>query len=185
MVYFSFFFFLIQEIYEIYHNGLHFVAEEVVRHETGPSVVMNFAIKNDGRRSFLVAGQESHCQLYYVNPKIITEGENDLETINKKEKPIENGLRHRNKNPGIEEINDKKNHIKSSSSPSTSNNINFKKIKFEIKPGDSVQTDFFSQEPIQRVVRISPNGKFMATGGTDGHLRVWLFPKMLKFSDIE
>jgi len=47
------------------------VAEEVVRHETGPKVVMNCASYNDGKHTLLVAGQESHCQLYHVQTKVI------------------------------------------------------------------------------------------------------------------
>lgn len=168
------------EIYEIYHNGNHFVAEEVIRHETGPSVVMNFAVKNDGRRSFLLAGQESHCQLYHVNPRVIAEGEDGNEIKGaKNEKLLENGIRRRHNSSGVEDIkNEKQNHMGDV-------NANLKRIKFDIKAGDSIQTDFLSSEPIQRVVRISPNGKLMATGGTDGHLRIWSFPKMINYSDIE
>lgn len=32
---------------------------------------MNCASFNDGKRTYLVAGQESHCQLYNVRPKVI------------------------------------------------------------------------------------------------------------------
>lgn len=179
------------EIYEIYHNGTRFVAEEVIRHETGPSVVMNFAVRNDTRRSYLVAGQEAHCQLYHVNPKIIIEGEEELGTeddglINKKDKkPVQNGVlrkRHNsvNSTSGVENIKENK------PTPIANGDVksNMKRIRFDIKAADSIQTDFLTSEPIQRVVRISPSGKFMATGGTDGHLRVWSFPKMLEHSDI-
>ena len=31
-----------------------------------------------------------------------------------------------------------------------------------------------------QVVRISPHGKLLATGGDDGHLRVWSFPDLAK-----
>ena len=31
-----------------------------------------------------------------------------------------------------------------------------------------------------QVVRISPHGKLVATGGDDGHLRVWSFPDLAK-----
>ena len=34
--------------------------------------------------------------------------------------------------------------------------------------------------PILKVVRISPHGKLLATGGDDGHLRVWSFPDLAK-----
>lgn len=42
-----------------------------MRHETGQSVVMNCASHSDGNRTFLVAGQESHCQLYHVSMEVI------------------------------------------------------------------------------------------------------------------
>jgi len=59
-----------------------------------------------------------------------------------------------------------------------------KKITFEIKAADSIQTDFLPIEPLQRVVKISPNGNWMSTGGTDGFLRIWNFPKLTKHSEI-
>lgn len=40
-------------------------------------------------------------------------------------------------------------------------------------------------EPLQRIVRISSNGKFMATGGTDGHIRLWKFPQLYKLNDLD
>lgn len=80
----------------------------MIRHETGPSVVMNCAIRNDTRRSFIVAGQESHCQLYLVNMKITQENDNGISTtkIGNKEKEIQDEtLRQRKvgqtKNSGI------------------------------------------------------------------------------------
>ncbi|CAD7085816.1 unnamed protein product [Hermetia illucens] len=176
------------EIYEIYHNGSRFVAEEVIRHETGPSVVMNFAVKNDGRRSFIVAGQEAHCQLYYVNPRVVsmTDGEEagEKKTTGRTVRLSENGIRRRHNsvnNPsGVEEV--KANGV---AGDHNDVNANLKRIEFDIKPGDSIQTDFLTNEPIQRVVRISPDGKLMATGGTDGYIRIWSFPKMGKSSEIE
>jgi prolactin regulatory element-binding protein len=35
------------------------------------------------------------------------------------------------------------------------------------------------------VVRISLNGKIMATGGTDGFLRLWQFPSMKLLQEIK
>ena len=40
-------------------------------------------------------------------------------------------------------------------------------------------------EPLQRVVRISRTGNVMATGGTDGHVRLWHFPQMTQMHDLE
>jgi len=39
-------------------------------------------------------------------------------------------------------------------------------------------------EPLQRVVRIGRSGKLMATGGTDGCVRLWHFPLLKKKIDI-
>ncbi|XP_033334554.1 guanine nucleotide-exchange factor SEC12 [Megalopta genalis] len=163
------------EIFELSHNGTQFVAEEVTRHETGPSVVMNCTAYNNGKRTWIAAGQESHCQLYNVNTKVITveNGEVIKDTDNAKE-----GLIHRKKAEGsnakerIEEIKD-------------NSNIKSKKLQLIVKPSDSVQTDFSKEEPLQRIVRISLNGKFMATGGTDGHIRLWKFPQLHTLHDLD
>jgi prolactin regulatory element-binding protein len=68
----------LQEIFELSHDGERFVAEEVVRHETGSSVVMNCASNSNGHRTFLVAGQESHCQIYHVSMEILDPDNEDI-----------------------------------------------------------------------------------------------------------
>lgn len=133
------------------------MAEEVIRHETGPSVVMNCATYSGPKRSYLVAGQESHCQLYDVR-RVLVENET-IETIGE---AGEREIRQRHK---------------SSEDDSKNNN---KRLKFDINPGDSVQTDFLKDEPLQRVVRINSKGNFMATGGTDSTIRLWRFPSLTK-----
>lgn len=176
------------EIFELFHDGVQFVAEEVTRHETGPSVVMNSASHNDGKKTVVVAGQESHCQLYNVNMKIVTSTTENGESA-KGVTPSGNsagGLRQRRKSERetkddetskkaekIEEITD------------NNSNIKLKKLQLILKPGDSIQTDFSESEPLQRIVRVSPTGKLMATGGTDGHIRLWKFPHLTKLHDIE
>lgn len=40
-------------------------------------------------------------------------------------------------------------------------------------------------EPLQRVVRVSLDGKIMATGGTDGKVRLWKFPQLHKLYDLD
>jgi prolactin regulatory element-binding protein len=126
---------------------------------------MNCALKNLDRKSYLVVGQESHSQLYIINSKVGTDGD-----IKPEKKDINEGVRQRKGSHRKEEVNGK--------IPTQ------KRLSFEIKTGDSVQTDFTEKEPLQRVVRISPNGKLMATGGIDGHVRVWNFPRMTKLVDI-
>lgn len=142
---------------------------------------MNLAVQNGQNKSTLLVGQESHCQLYNIYPKVINEDEANSENTSNTRRPSNsvenNGVRRRKQSSsGIEEI-------------TNTNGTKIKKdkqkiIKFVINASDSVQTDFLPSEPLQRVVRICLNGKFMATGGTDGHLRLWSFPKMVLMSDI-
>lgn len=140
----------------------------MIRHETGPRVVMNCASFTDSKHSYLVAGQEGHCQLYNVQSLVVTEEEYEK---NLQKELNENGhLRRRRTSSGPYP---QKNGIK------LDKNKNDKKLTFVIKPWDSIQTDFSkSEEQIQRVVRISHDGKFMGTGGTDGIVRLWNFPNL-------
>ncbi|XP_066589159.1 guanine nucleotide-exchange factor SEC12 [Prorops nasuta] len=169
------------EIFELSHDGTQFIAEEMTRHETGPSVVMNCATYNDGQRAWIVAGQESHCQLYNVTTKVtlIENGEiNKCQTNNNK-----GSLRHRKKSEREEDVRKTKDK-KIQEMENNNSSAKGKKLQLIIKPADSLQTDFWDVEPLQRVVRVSQDGKLMATGGTDGHVRLWKFPQMLKEHDL-
>lgn len=64
-------------------------------------------------------------------------------------------------------------------------NQNETRIRFDIKSDELIQTDFTPQCPLQRVVRISPNCRLMATGGTDATIRVWKFPNMTTIFEID
>uniref|UniRef100_A0A1B0G0U4 Uncharacterized protein n=1 Tax=Glossina morsitans morsitans TaxID=37546 RepID=A0A1B0G0U4_GLOMM len=189
------------EIYEIFHNGQHFCAQEIVRYETGANVVMNFAVRNEGRRALLCAGQESHCQMYFVNPRVLSDdGKEEVSIIsdyksnrdNHDVRAHENGLRNRrNTTSSVEDL--PNGHTANAAEdkqplptvPPDQNSNMKRHLKFDIKVGNSVQSDFLPTEPLQRVVRIGPNGDIMVTGGTDGHLRVWSFPKMSLIADIK
>ncbi|XP_060518043.1 prolactin regulatory element-binding protein [Cylas formicarius] len=154
------------EIFELSHDGRKFLVEEVTRHETGPNVVMNCAVFNDSKHSYLVAGQESHCQLYHVNTELITE---------------ENGMV-QNIGNGNEDLHQRKSKVKDK----TDNNKNVhKKLKFVLNPSDSVQTDFNGLEPLCRVLRVHCNGKIIATGGTDGDVRIWRFPHLQPLAKLK
>lgn len=167
------------------------MAEEVIRHETGENVVMNCAVRGNGAHSYLVAGQESHCQLYHVNFKIdscdSSTKNGRIETL----KPLlgrkssalldEHSTNVRNRRAS--KTTTETNASKSNGATDTNQNEN-RCIRFDIKAGDLTQTDFSTDGPLQRVVRISANCKFMATGGTDAHIRIWRFPNMMKTHDI-
>lgn len=161
------------EIYELFHNGQHFIAEEIQRHETGSEVIMNMSLTTMDKKSLLVVGQESHSQMFIINPKV---GQlPPRETVSRRESSTE--VRQRKNRERTESISHEK-------AADDTDESNMKRVYFEVKSADSIQTDFTNPEPLQRVVRISPNGRFMATGGLDGHVRVWNFPKMTPFTDV-
>lgn len=164
-----------------------------MRHETGANVVMNCAVRNIGTHSYLVAGQGSHCQLYNVNVIIEncdTMPENGrIETLKpllgRKGSATADELNLRNRKSGRDSsVNRRFSKSKVDSNSDTNKNEN-RCIRFEIKAGDLTQTDFTTSDPWQRVIRISLNCEYMATGGTDSHVRIWKFPNMVKMFDIK
>ncbi|XP_033209035.1 prolactin regulatory element-binding protein [Belonocnema kinseyi] len=170
------------EIFELSHDGVQFIAEEVTRHETGPSVVMNCATYNDGKNTWIVAGQESHCQLYSVHSRVVTLENGDIPK--KSGIPNPEGLRQRKKSERSEE-NIRNNAERVEEIKDTNFNVKSKKLQLIVKSMDSIQTDFGEKEALQRIVRVSPSGKVMVTGGTDGRVRIWKFPQLLKLHDME
>lgn len=132
--------YFLQEIFELSHNGSHFVAEEVTRHETGPSVVMNSASYTNGKKTWLVAGQESHCQLYSVNTKVVSVENGEIPRRGSVPGGKE-GLRQRRKS---ERESAKPEQGKENVEKVKADNFNFKskKLQLVVKPVDSIQTDF-------------------------------------------
>ncbi|XP_043466215.1 prolactin regulatory element-binding protein-like [Leptopilina heterotoma] len=127
---------------------------------------MNCATFSDKKRSWIAAGQESHCQLYNVHSKIITVENGE---IPKKSANFNSGLRQRKQSEKSDEQSNNHERIEEVKD----NNSNFKKL-FSRQP-----------EPLQRIVRLCPKGELMATGGTDGRIRLWKFPELIKFHDLE
>lgn len=112
-----------QEIFEISHDGRRFVAEKVIRHDTGLNPVMNCAAYGNDHHMYLVAGQENHSQLYMIKTSII---DDEVENV---ENHVQNNVRQRKNANGV--VNDKLN-----------SNNRIKRITFQFKPSDSIQTDF-------------------------------------------
>lgn len=121
------------------HNGVHFIAEEVTRHETGPSVVMNCASHRSDNKTWIVAGQESHCQLYNVKSKFITLENGEL--INGSTASThKDDLRHRKNNEKVEESQTQKEKIEEIKDNNC--NVKSKKLQLILEPASSVQTTF-------------------------------------------
>jgi prolactin regulatory element-binding protein len=167
------------EIYEIYHNGEHFVAEEIQRHETGRQIVMNMSMTQAERKILLVAGQESHNQMFIVTPKV---GQLPPPETSKNRRESTAEVRQRKRTESTSQDTPSKAQATPRKDSMTSPEM--KRVYFDIKSSDSIQTDFSKSDPFQRVVRISPNGKVMVTGGIDGHVRIWNFPRMTPLFDI-
>lgn len=184
-----------QELFELSHDGKQFYVEDKVRHDTGDNVVMNCDVHSNGKNIYVVAGQENSNQLYKITAEFTQmngvvkskEINNTADTIvrKRKEKDKENA---KQKGGKKEKSNEKgKNKKDKIEDPPILNSIDSKEknLRFGFKTFNSVQTVFSGSESLQRVVRLSRNGDLMVTGGTDGHLRLWSFPKMKPLLHIE
>ena len=100
---------------------------------------MNCASHNNGKKTWIVAGQESHCQLYNVNPKVVTSENGELikgptAMANK------DGLRHRRNSEKVEDVHSPMERIEEIKDDNS--NVKSKKLQLILKPADSVQTAF-------------------------------------------
>jgi hypothetical protein len=80
---------------------------------------------------YLTAGQESHCQLYKINMRMV-----DAAEMRRGSFRAENGLVRRRRRTTTESENE------NISKTDRNSNTTEKRISFEIRPCDSVQTDF-------------------------------------------
>lgn len=167
------------------------MAEEMLRHETGENVVMNCAVRSDKNRSYLAAGQESHCQVYFVNPKIDQDNASEnghietlKSTLHRKSSTDEQNLRNRKI---LQDVKNRRASIihEAASQNRANDKENRCRLRFDIIANELTQTDFSKDCPLQRVVRISLDCKLMATGGTDCCIRVWKFPSSLKVHEFK
>lgn len=58
-------------------------------------------------------------------------------------------------------------------------------IQITVSALAEVTSDMNPQDPLQKVVRFSPDQSLLLTGGTDGHVRVWEFPSLTKKFDFK
>jgi len=169
-------------IYQLGFCGSTCTATEIGKHDTGTVAIMNFTTHCDatGQKMYIVAGQDGHSQLYFISKKF--EIVRSLSYSDNNDKDV--GMpRMRQRKP--------ENVPAESSSGETRRNsvrngtLSQKKLRMFAHPMDSVQTDMSKEEPFQKVIRISSNGKIMATGGADGFVRLWQFPAMKPLQEIK
>jgi len=153
------------EIFEISHNGENCTTESVKRFSTREFAVMNCASGSHDTKSqktIIAVGHNENCQLYSCQlARELLGSTEDTEVAGN------NGVTNRNS------TNAKKTGQLES------------RLTFHIEPLNSVQTDFNTPEPYQKVVRISYDSKLLVTGGDDGILRVWTFPDLNAIHEIE
>lgn len=102
-------------------------------------MVMNCASHNNGKKTWIVAGQESHCQLYNVNSKVVTLENGEL-IKGPAAGTSKDGLRHRRNSERVEEIQSQNERLEEIKDDNF--NIRNKKLQLVLKPADSVQTAF-------------------------------------------
>lgn len=155
------------------------MADECIRHETDPNAIMNCAFTSDGHSAYLATGQENLCQLYHIKSLVAgATAPTRRPSAHVDDKKVDTTARQRMSKISSSTKEDVPTETSRSEETPTD------RIVFDITSGDCVQTDFLETDPLQRVVRIAPSGKLMATGGTDGHIRVWSFPRMQLLHDI-
>ncbi|PIK34876.1 putative prolactin regulatory element-binding protein [Apostichopus japonicus] len=165
-----------KEIFELQMQSGRLVAESKLRHNTDHeddrSAIMNAALRYDGKEYLLAAGQDERCQLYSIRKTeknvvetLSSDGKGDGQARKRKKNPPK-----KKEPPPEDETNDKE---------------GIKTTVFEMDRLAGCQTNFTEKENYQKAVCFTPNGFFFVSGGTDGHLRIWLYPSMTKKIDIE
>nr|SVE75816.1 EOG090X07XQ [Daphnia hispanica] len=171
--------------YQLTFNGEQCVATQVGKHDTGSRAVMNCTsyedTKSKGKKLYFVAGLDDHSQLYFINKKFEIARSYSYSDQNENEKSPDNSARKRRPS-------EKENENNTSKSPDSLRKglLSQRRLRMLAHPLDSVKTDMSpGEESFQKVVRISSNGKLMATGGCDGYIRLWQFPSLKPLRDIK
>ncbi|XP_053416516.1 prolactin regulatory element-binding protein-like isoform X1 [Nycticebus coucang] len=151
-------------------NGVHFLQLEQINgllsasllhsHDTETRATMNLALAGN----ILAAGQDAHCQLLRF-PVHQQKGNNKAEKAGSKEQ----GPRQR-KGPATAE--------KSGAETQREG------VELGVENLQAVQTDF-GPDPLQKVVCFNCDNTLLATGGTDGYVRIWKVPSLEKVLEFK
>ncbi|XP_010946802.2 guanine nucleotide-exchange factor SEC12 [Camelus bactrianus] len=152
-------------------NGVHFLQLEQINgrlsasllhsHDTEARATMNLALAGN----ILAAGQDAHCQLLRFKTHQ-QKGKNKAEKAGSKEQgPWQRkGAAPAEKKSGAE--------------------THQEGVELSVENLQAVQTDF-SADPLQKVVCFNHDNTLLATGGTDGYVRVWKVPTLEKVLEFK
>jgi len=153
------------EIFEVTTDGELVRGESVTKHLTGEFSIYSLAVRsskdnnNSPHSVILAAGHNQFCQLYRLS----------LDT--EKPAPREQSSVTNRRSNGVPAGSGVQEHFTS-------------RAVFRTEQLKRVQIDYNKKEPYGKVVRVSLNGKFLAAGGDDGHLRVFSFPDLDSVHDF-
>ncbi|XP_063054382.1 prolactin regulatory element-binding protein [Engraulis encrasicolus] len=159
-------------------NGVHFLGVELVggkhsatllhSHDTDTRATMNMALADD----VIAAGQDGNCSIMRFRLRTPKDGR---KAGGAKDGPSENqgGARRRGGGKG-----DKSGAGGGDKAKEKEKDMKDETVQLSVEQVGSVLSDSSPQDPLQKVVRFSPDLKLLLTGGTDGYLRVWEYPEL-------
>lgn len=182
------------QVFELQHNGVCSEAEEVAWYETGERAIMNCVaftadstVEGGGRIDegdhVLAAGLDDDLQVYFIRRQVVPEHA-DGHVLADEDKFVQTRRRRKSE---CQEGRPLERRCSSSSTPSGSLTTN-KRIGFDIVKHKAVKSDFSREgdDSFQKVVRVGrvDGAVVLATGGCDGHVRLWTYPDMRQLLDI-
>lgn len=165
-------------------NAVHFLDLQLVgehqysatllhTHDTDTRATMNMAVGN----GVIAAGQDGTCSL--MRFKHCTQKEEGKASATDGGNSVQHGNARRRAGKGDKSGRDE------AAASGDSSDMKDKTTHISVTALAEVQSDLNPQDPLQKVVRFSPDLSLLLTGGTDGHIRVWEFPSLKKRFDFK
>ncbi|XP_011433226.3 guanine nucleotide-exchange factor SEC12 [Magallana gigas] len=150
------------EVYEVKFLSDKAVAGSICRHDTGTKSIMNGCNVYDGRNHIFAAGLDDECHIYSLKYKVTSPDKNEKGSndVRQRKSGNENSANKEEEEEGT------------------------KQIQFDIEEIKQIKTDFHKESGFQKAVQFSRDHSILATGGSDGYLRVWKYPSMEKVFEV-